>query len=47
MLLGAPKLQPRSEAQEYEIRKNENVRYAEALGIPFVDCDYDVEESPA
>lgn len=36
-----PNIHPR---KEYEIRKNENVRYAEALGIPFVDCDYDVEE---
>ena len=31
-------------AQEYEIRKNENKRYAEKLGIPFVDADYDADE---
>ncbi|MEI8301370.1 MAG: epoxyqueuosine reductase QueH, partial [Chlamydiota bacterium] len=27
--------------KEYEIRKNENIRYAEKLGITFVDADYD------
>lgn len=27
--------------KEYEIRKNENIRYAEKVGIPFVDADYD------
>lgn len=27
--------------KEYEIRKNENIRFAEKLGIPFVDADYD------
>ncbi|MBA2727557.1 MAG: epoxyqueuosine reductase QueH [Parachlamydiaceae bacterium] len=27
--------------KEYEIRKNENIRYAEKKGIPFVDGDYD------
>jgi len=26
---------------EYEIRKEENKRYALARGVPFVDCDYD------
>lgn len=36
-----PNIHPR---KEYEIRKQENVRYAEQLGIPFVDCDYDVDE---
>jgi predicted adenine nucleotide alpha hydrolase (AANH) superfamily ATPase len=30
--------------KEYEIRKNENIRYAEKLGIPFVDADYDVDQ---
>ena len=29
--------------KEYEIRKNENIRYAEEMDIPFVDADYDVE----
>ncbi len=29
--------------KEYEIRKNENIRYAEKLGIEFVDADYDVQ----
>ena len=36
-----PNIQPR---QEYEIRKIENMKYAEKLGIPFVDLDYDVKE---
>ena len=27
--------------KEYEIRKNENIRYAQKLGITFVDADYD------
>jgi epoxyqueuosine reductase len=29
--------------REYEIRKNENIRYAEKLGISFIDADYDVQ----
>jgi predicted adenine nucleotide alpha hydrolase (AANH) superfamily ATPase len=29
--------------KEYEIRKQENIRYAEKLGIPFIDADYDVQ----
>lgn len=29
--------------KEYRLRKDENVRYAEKLGIPFVDADYDVQ----
>jgi len=29
--------------KEYEIRKDENVRYAKKMNIPFVDADYDVE----
>jgi predicted adenine nucleotide alpha hydrolase (AANH) superfamily ATPase len=33
-----PNIHPR---REYEIRKEENKRFAEKLGIPFVDCDYD------
>lgn len=35
-----PNIHPK---KEYEIRKNENIRYAEKLGIPFVDGDYDVQ----
>ena len=35
-----PNIHPK---KEYEIRKMENVRYAEALGIPIVDADYDVD----
>jgi predicted adenine nucleotide alpha hydrolase (AANH) superfamily ATPase len=35
-----PNIHPK---KEYEIRKAENVRYAEKLGIPFVDADYDVQ----
>jgi predicted adenine nucleotide alpha hydrolase (AANH) superfamily ATPase len=27
--------------QEYENRKNENIRFAEQHGIPFIDADYD------
>ena len=33
-----PNIHPR---KEYEIRKNENRRYADKLGIDFVDLDYD------
>lgn len=29
--------------KEYNIRKEENIRYAEAMGIPFIDADYDVQ----
>ena len=29
--------------KEYEIRKSENIRYAQKEGIPFVDADYDPE----
>ncbi len=35
-----PNIHPR---QEYEIRKEENKRFCEKLGIEFVDCDYDPE----
>ncbi len=27
--------------REYEIRKNENIRFAQKMGIPFIDADYD------
>lgn len=30
--------------REYEIRKNENIRFAQKMGIPFIDADYDVQE---
>ena len=29
--------------REYELRKSENVRFAEKVGIPFVDADYDAD----
>ena len=36
-----PNIHPR---EEYEVRKEENKRFAEHLGIPFVDADYDSDE---
>ncbi|MDE2214458.1 MAG: epoxyqueuosine reductase QueH [Candidatus Omnitrophica bacterium] len=33
-----PNIHPR---QEYEIRKNENIKFARKMNIPFVDADYD------
>lgn len=36
-----PNIHPR---REYEIRKNENIRYCEKMSIPFVDADYDVTD---
>lgn len=36
-----PNIHPK---KEYEIRKEENIRFAEKMGIPFVDADYDVQE---
>ena len=35
-----PNIHPK---KEYEIRKSENIRFAEKLGIKFVDADYDVQ----
>jgi S-adenosylmethionine:tRNA-ribosyltransferase-isomerase (queuine synthetase)/predicted adenine nucleotide alpha hydrolase (AANH) superfamily ATPase/5,10-methylene-tetrahydrofolate dehydrogenase/methenyl tetrahydrofolate cyclohydrolase/pterin-4a-carbinolamine dehydratase len=35
-----PNIHPK---EEYELRKAENVRYAEKLGIPIIDADYDPE----
>ncbi len=35
-----PNIHPK---QEYEIRKNENKRFADKLKIPFIDADYDVQ----
>lgn len=36
-----PNIHPK---KEYDIRKNENIRFAEKMGIPFVDADYDVQD---
>ena len=36
-----PNIHPRD---EYEIRKQENIRYAEKLGMAFVDWDYNVRD---
>lgn len=36
-----PNIHPK---REYELRKQENIRYAEKLDIPFIDLDYDVQE---
>ena len=33
-----PNIHPK---REYEIRKEENIRFAQKMGIPFVDADYD------
>ena len=33
-----PNIHPQT---EYELRKNENIRFAEQFGIPFIDADYD------
>ena len=33
-----PNIHPK---EEYELRKEENIRFAEKLGMPFVDADYD------
>ncbi len=33
-----PNIHPK---REYDIRKNENIRFAEKMGIPFIDADYD------
>ena len=35
-----PNIHPR---KEYEIRKEENIRFAKKMGIPFIDADYDSE----
>lgn len=35
-----PNIHPK---KEYEIRKEENIRFAEKMGIGFVDADYDVQ----
>jgi len=33
-----PNIHPR---EEYELRKRENARFAEKMGVPFIDADYD------
>jgi len=33
-----PNIHPR---KEYDLRKEENIRFAEKIGVPFVDADYD------
>lgn len=33
-----PNIHPR---EEYDLRKNENITFAEKMGIPFIDADYD------
>jgi epoxyqueuosine reductase len=35
-----PNIHPR---EEYELRKQENIRFAEKLKIPFIDADYDTD----
>ncbi len=35
-----PNIHPK---KEYDIRKEENIRFAEKMSIPFVDADYDVQ----
>jgi predicted adenine nucleotide alpha hydrolase (AANH) superfamily ATPase len=30
--------------EEYELRKEENIRFAEKLGMPFIDADYNKDE---
>lgn len=35
-----PNIHPR---REYELRKQENVRFAEQHGVPFIDADYDID----
>lgn len=29
--------------KEYDLRKSENIRYAEKVGLPFIDADYDTD----
>jgi predicted adenine nucleotide alpha hydrolase (AANH) superfamily ATPase len=36
-----PNIHPK---KEYDIRKEENIRFAEKLGIPFIDADYNVQD---
>src|SRR3546814_4817423 len=36
-----PNIHPR---KEYDLRKDENIRFAEQHGIPFIDADYVVDD---
>ncbi|MFT4025066.1 MAG: epoxyqueuosine reductase QueH [Flavihumibacter sp.] len=36
-----PNIHPR---KEYDIRKDENIRFADKHGIPFIDADYDADD---
>ena len=36
-----PNIHPKD---EYELRKDENIRFAEKLGMPIIDADYDRDE---
>lgn len=36
-----PNIHPK---KEYEIRKGENIRFAQKLGLEFIDADYDVQD---
>ncbi|MGA2655037.1 MAG: epoxyqueuosine reductase QueH, partial [Gammaproteobacteria bacterium] len=36
-----PNIHPK---KEYDIRKEENIRFADKYGIPFIDADYDRDE---
>ncbi|MBL3284750.1 Epoxyqueuosine reductase QueH [Rickettsiales endosymbiont of Paramecium tredecaurelia] len=36
-----PNIHPK---KEYELRKNENIRFSEKMRVPFVDLDYDVQD---
>jgi epoxyqueuosine reductase len=36
-----PNIHPRA---EYELRKEENIRFAEKMGLPFIDADYDSDQ---
>lgn len=36
-----PNIHPR---REYEIRKQENIRFAQKMNVPFVDADYDTDQ---
>jgi len=35
-----PNIHPKA---EYELRKSENIRFAETAGVPFIDADYDTD----
>jgi len=36
-----PNIHPR---KEYDLRKDENIRFAEKFGVPFIDADYDRDD---